>query len=150
MMTLSPDNAVAFVERHGVVLESGRGPVPSLAEAVAGGTIRGSWWGHPESHAIFVATRAVRASPDVLVCRLVNGKVTYVYRRLWPALVRLAGRLDGRRLAMIREEHTASGAHRVNETPFPDWVPPAVNDEARRLSDEEALQALGSLVGELR
>ena len=35
---------VKFVERHGVVLEGGRGPRPNLAEAIAGGPIRGSWW----------------------------------------------------------------------------------------------------------
>ena len=38
-----------FVERHGVVLASARGPVPNVAEAVAGEPIRGSWWGHPAS-----------------------------------------------------------------------------------------------------
>src|SRR6266511_3789241 len=38
--------ALAFVRRHGVVLEGARGPVPNLAEAVATGPIRGSWWGH--------------------------------------------------------------------------------------------------------
>jgi hypothetical protein len=39
------DDPLAFVEKHGVVMESGRGPVPSLAEAIAGEPIRGSWWG---------------------------------------------------------------------------------------------------------
>jgi len=32
---MSPREAIAFVERHGVVLQAARGPVPSLAEAVA-------------------------------------------------------------------------------------------------------------------
>jgi len=50
---VSPAEALAFVERHGVVLQAARGPVPSLAEAVAGGRIRGSWWGHPKGHEIF-------------------------------------------------------------------------------------------------
>jgi hypothetical protein len=40
---MSPKEAIAFVKRHGIVLESARGPVPSLAEAVAGEPIRGSW-----------------------------------------------------------------------------------------------------------
>jgi hypothetical protein len=38
---------IAFVRQHGVVLESRKGPVPNLAEAVAGTPIRGSWWNHP-------------------------------------------------------------------------------------------------------
>lgn len=142
-MALSSDDPVAFVERHGVVLESGRGPVPSLAEAVVGEPIRGSWWGHPKGHEIFAATRVVRASADVLVCRLVHGKVTYIHRRLWPALVRLADRIDPARLAAVREEHTSSGAHRVHEIPFPDWIPAEVRQTANKLSEQEALLLLG-------
>src|SRR5919106_198151 len=99
----SPEGALAFVKEHGVVLESGRGPVPSLVEAITGEAIRGTWWGHPKASAIFRATRAVRDSADVLVCRLVGGKITYVHRRLWPALVRLARLVDGSRLGAIRE-----------------------------------------------
>ncbi len=41
---VSPKEGLAFVKRHGVVLHAARGPVPSLAEAIAGGPIRGSWW----------------------------------------------------------------------------------------------------------
>jgi len=37
-----PFDPIAFVEKHGVVLASARGPVPSLAEAIAGEPIRGS------------------------------------------------------------------------------------------------------------
>ena len=29
---------LAFVERHGIVLQAARGPLPNLAEAIAGGT----------------------------------------------------------------------------------------------------------------
>ena len=90
---MSPKQALAFVKKHGVVLQAARGPVPSLAEAVAGEPIRGSWWGHPKGQAIFLAAEAIGESPDVLVCKLVEGKVTYVHRRLWPALVRLASSL---------------------------------------------------------
>src|SRR5262245_14425738 len=72
---VKPDEAVAFVERHGVVLQAARGPVPSLAEAIAGGAIRGSWWSHPKGKEIFHAATAVTESPDVLVCKLLEGKV---------------------------------------------------------------------------
>jgi len=81
---------VAFVARHGVVLASAKGPVPSVAEAVAGEPIRGSWWGHGKSSEIFHALGAVDDSPDILCFKLIDGKNTYVHRRLWPALVRLA------------------------------------------------------------
>ena len=87
---MTPKQAIAFVKANGVVLESGRGPVPSLAEAIAGAPIRGSWWTHSNAKTIFVCSRAIRESADVLVCRLVGDKVTYVHRDLWPALARLA------------------------------------------------------------
>src|SRR5215831_20196669 len=100
------DDPVAFVEEHGVVLEGSRGPVPSLAEAIAGEPIRGSWWGHREGRSIFRASRLVRDSDDILVCRLIGGKITYVHRRLWPALVRLSKLIDKDSLAAVRETHT--------------------------------------------
>jgi hypothetical protein len=57
-----------FVRVHGVVLESAAGPAPSLAAAIAGGPIHGSWWAHVRGREIFALTRAVRDSSDVLVC----------------------------------------------------------------------------------
>jgi hypothetical protein len=65
---VTPSDAVEFVRQHGIVLQAARGPVPSLAEAIAGARIHGSWWGHPKGHEIFHAAEAVCASPDVLVC----------------------------------------------------------------------------------
>jgi len=138
--------ALAFIREHGVVLEAARGPVPSLAAVIAGGPIRGSWWSHPKSHEIFAVTRAIRDSEDVLVCRLVRGKITFVHRRLWPALVRAAGRLPVGRLSQVRDVHTGTGRHATSEVPFPDWVPPGVRSAARRLSEEAALAEFAAYV----
>ncbi len=143
MRHVTPRQAVAFVRRHGVVLEAAAGPVPSLAEAIAGGPIRGSWWTHPRSHQIFELTRAVRDSEDVLVCRLVDGKVTYVHRRLWAPLVRAAKRFSKARLAQVHDVHTAAGRHVTKEVAFPKWVPDEVSAEASRLSEDEAVHQLG-------
>ena len=134
--------ALAFVKRHGVVLESGRGPAPSLAEAIAGGPIKGSWWGHPKARQIFHCAHAIRESEEVLVCRLVGGKVTYVHRRLWPALVRLRNQFEPSRLAALREIHTARGRHKVQITPFPAWVPPEVMRVAATLTATHAAEML--------
>jgi hypothetical protein len=139
-------SALAFVKRQGVVLESARGPVPNLAEAITGTRIRGSWWGHVKAQEIFRLTRAVREAPEVLVCRLVDGKITYVHGRLWPALVRLASRFTGRDLAAVQEVHTARGRHEVRVVPYPRWVPPGVKRAARRLSVDEAEAALRSIL----
>jgi hypothetical protein len=137
---------IRFVEQHGVVLEGARGPRPNLADAVAGERIHGSWWGHKKGRAIFLATRTVRDCDQVLVCRLVGGKITYVHHRLWPAIVRLANSLDKKTLVALKEEHTLSGAHRVRTIPFPRWVPPEVRQAAKNISEEQAHLQLGDWI----
>jgi hypothetical protein len=139
---VSPKQGLAFVKRHGIVLQAARGPVPSLAETIAGGPIRGSWWGHPKGHEIFRVAEAVSESPEVLVCKLVNGKVTYVHRRLWPALVKLAARFQKGQLTQTWNEHTPTGRHRSRRTPFPEWVPRQVLQQAARLSIPDAERIL--------
>jgi hypothetical protein len=141
--------ALAFVERHGVVLESAHHAfVPSLIEAAAGEPVRGNWWTHPAGRELFALTRAVRESADVLVCRLVDGKITFVHARVWPALARLAGEFAPERLARLREVHTASGAHRAEETPFPDWLAPSTLAAAKRIGAADARTALEILFHE--
>ncbi len=61
--------------------------LPSIATIVAGEPIRGSWWAHRQSHAIFRAATALADDPDIIAVPLVARKVTFVHRRLWPALL---------------------------------------------------------------
>jgi hypothetical protein len=138
--------ALTFVRKHGVVLEAATGPVPSLAGVIAGAPIRGSWWSHAKGGEIFKLTRAVRDSPDVLVCRLVDGKITYVHRRLWPALVCAAKRFPRDYLAQVNEKHTASGRHVKEDIAFPGWVSLEVSAAADQLDEESAFAQLGSWV----
>ena len=142
---MTASDAVNFVKTAGIVLESGRSPVPNLAEAVAGESISGSWWSHPKGDQIFQLTRAIRNSQQILVCRLVLGKITYVHERLWPALVRLADRFDKKRLAAVREIHTSSGKHKVEVVQFPDWVPAETREVADSLTEEMAFAEFGDL-----
>jgi hypothetical protein len=137
---------MATLVEHGMLLESARGPLPNVAELVAGEPIRGSWWGHPAGHAIFNAINQFASSPDVVRMRLVNGKVTIVHRRVWPALVRVADRFPAERLAAIREEHTATGVHRTRELAYPEWVPADVRRAAERMPEEEAWAELPACV----
>ena len=90
----------------------------------------------------FLLSRTIRRSPDVLVCRLVDGKITYVHRRLWPALVRLAGHFSKHRLAAVKEVHTLTGKHKLLATPFPEWVPKEVLRIAQQLSEKKAASQL--------
>ena len=143
---MTAKQALAFVKKHGVVLQSARGRVPSFAEFVAGERIRGSWWGHPRGQEIYRLAEAVTDSGEVLTCRLVDGKVTYVHRRLWPALVKLADRFPPAALARVWSEHTASGAHEKSVEPYPDWVPAEDRRRASAVSEEDAEQALRAVL----
>ena len=60
--------------------------LPSVASIVVGAPVKGSWWAHPAGHAIFRAAEELAEHPDILICKLVSGKVTFVHRRLWPAV----------------------------------------------------------------
>ena len=140
-------HALDFVRQHGVVLASGKGPVPRLAEVVAGEPVHGSWWGHSRGREIFRVFQSLRQSNDILVCRLIGGKITFVHRRLWPALVRAADNFTDKQLAQVHEEHTSAGRHVTHEVPYPTWVPAEVHAEAARLSEAEALKALGPWAG---
>jgi len=141
---MTADEAIAFVRDRGVVLVAAKGAVPRLSEAIVGEPIKGSWWAHPKSGLIFALLQAVTASDDILVCRLVDGKITLVHRRLWAALFRLADRFPAERIAQVREEHAASGYHVRRVIPFPAWVPARVKEEARNIDEHDALIALGA------
>jgi hypothetical protein len=64
--------------------------LPSIAALVAGEAISGSWWSHPRSHEIFREVGAIAEHRDVLVCKLLGGKVTFVHRSLWPSVLAVA------------------------------------------------------------
>lgn len=83
------DEALALIEKSGAITLVPSGARPSLVTAVAGGPVSGSWWSHPRGKAIYAIATALEASTDVLVSKLVDGKVTFVHRALWPALYRV-------------------------------------------------------------
>jgi len=139
---MDADRALSFIEEHGVVLVSGRGPAPRLVEAILGERIQGSWWAHPRSHEIFALLQRLEHSSDLAQCRLVDGKVTFVHRRLWPALVKLQRFFAPERLARIRQEHTSSGKHVNRSVGFSTWVPRSVKEAAEQLSQSEAERLL--------
>ena len=143
-MITSARQALAFVRKHGVVLASAKGNAPRLTEAIVGEPIQGSWWAHPQGRRIYSILSTVSESEDVLVCRLIDGKITLVHRRLWPALVRLSKRFAPAQLAQVREEHTPSGRHVSRAIAFPRWVPAEVAKRARTIDEQDALAALGA------
>jgi len=76
----------------------------------------------------------------------VEGKVTYVHRRLWPALVKLASGFPRARLAKVWNEHTTRGTHRARRLSFPAWVPADVARQAEKLPLAEAQALLSPLL----
>ena len=68
-----------------------------------------------------------------------------MHARCWPALVKLSARLPVAALARVREVHTDSGRHRIEQTPFPDWVPHDAAAAARHLTEAEAIATLSAL-----
>ena len=138
--------ALDFVKRHGAVLESAKGTIPNLAQAIAGEPIRGSWWGHPAGKEIYAILSELDDHPDLVSTRLINTKITLLHARVWPSVVRVSDELGVERLAAIHSEHTASGAHHSFEVAYPSWVPAATLLEAASLSVEEAFANLPACV----
>jgi len=76
----------ATLKQHGLLLQTDA-RLPNVCALVTGGPVSGSWWGHAQSHDIFGVNCALAEHPDVLVTKLVSGKITYVDRALWSALL---------------------------------------------------------------
>ena len=77
------------IERHGLVLVQDA-KLPNVVRIVSGETLRGSWWSHRDANRIFAVVESIEAHPDNLATKLVAGKVTFLHRRLWPALLGVA------------------------------------------------------------
>jgi hypothetical protein len=143
---MNVEAAMSFVQQHGMVLVSAKGPAPRLTEAIAGEPIKGSWWAHPKSHQIFTILQQLEHSPDILVCRFLAGRLTFVHRRLWPAMVKLASDFQPDQLAQVLQEHTATGKHVNRIVKYPEWVPPEVLAEAKVLAAREAEMLLRDFI----
>ena len=113
------------LETHGILLESDQN-LPSVVSLVAGGPIRGSWWGHPRGHDIHDIAESLGVHPEVIVTKLISGKVTYLHRNLWPATVAIGsagepwqierlGPMAQQMLAKVSEDDEL----RTDEIPWP-------------------------------
>lgn len=82
----SVQEALALVRlefnRNKIMLESDP-RLPNTVNLVAGGPIKGSWWGHPAGKRIWRVLNEFQNPREVLTTRLVSGKVTFIHRSLW-------------------------------------------------------------------
>jgi hypothetical protein len=59
----------------------------SAIQILTGELPRGSWWSHPAASKLYQILKSVEQHPDLLSAKLLSGKVTFVHRALWPALL---------------------------------------------------------------
>jgi len=79
----------AALKDYGLLLVSDRA-FPSVAGLIAGSPIKGSWWSHPLAHTIFGVNEVLEDHKDVLITKLIDGKVTFVHRTVWPYVFAVA------------------------------------------------------------
>lgn len=79
-------NVFSKILEFGFLLESDP-KLPSVCSIIAGEPVRGSWWSHPLAQTIFQVNEKLEDHPDVLITKLISGKVTFVHRILWPEIV---------------------------------------------------------------
>lgn len=133
-MVTNADMALAMLRERRLVTLVPAGDVPSIVQAVCGGPVRGSWWAHPQGHLIYAIASALEDAPEVLAVKLIDGKVTFVHRSLWPALLRFA--TDRRRrnalVAALRqpERRLLAEVERRGELHFAERPPPAKSTKA--------------------
>ena len=60
--------------------------LPSVCSLITGAPLKSSWWSHPLAQTIFSINEQLEDHADVLITKLVSGKVTFVYRKLWPQI----------------------------------------------------------------
>lgn len=76
---------LAQLRRDGFLLESDP-KLPSVCTLITGEALRGSWWSHPQAQTIFQVNERLEDHKDVLITKLLAGKVTWVHRKLWPEI----------------------------------------------------------------
>ena len=77
------------LKKWGLLLESDP-KLPSVCGIITGEPMKGSWWSHPMAQTIFQVNERLDDHPDVLIAKVLAGKVTFVYREFWPALLAVA------------------------------------------------------------
>jgi hypothetical protein len=71
------------LKKSGLLLESDP-RLPSVCTLITGAQLKTSWWSHPMAQTIFAVNERLEDHSDVLIVKLVSGKVTFVHRNLWP------------------------------------------------------------------
>jgi len=76
------NNILLQLKKTGILLKQDK-VLPNVVTLMTGESLRTSWWSHPQAQEIFNTLESLSDHPDVLLTKLVNGKDTFVHRRLW-------------------------------------------------------------------
>jgi len=140
------DAALRSLDTHGLLLLSDAS-LPSVIGLIAGEPLHRSWWGHPLGGVMYHVLSALEDRPEVLATKLIGGKVTYIHRRLWPAVFAVATARDAWQLAglspaaaWLLAETDAEGEVQTSDLVLPahlnparQGLPQAARDLERRL-----------------
>lgn len=86
MFTSASDQILQKLQRDGLLLKQDKN-LPNVVSLLTNEVLKISWWSHPKARMIFSVLEEISEHPDVLISKLIGGKVTFVHRRLWPALL---------------------------------------------------------------
>jgi hypothetical protein len=133
-----PRETLARIEKEfgriGLLLQHDR-DLPSFTTLVAGKPISGSWWGHRRGKQIYALLEEFERKSGALSAKLVNGKITYVHRRMWNAFLELA--LHGQRTRVRLLSPPAKSLYQIvhkEKIVRVDELAAAGSDEAKALS----------------
>lgn len=76
------EKVFAHLQEDGLLLLSDA-DLPSVSRLIAGEAVRGSWWSDKHAQTIFTVSEMLEDHKDVLIMKLISGKVTFVHRELW-------------------------------------------------------------------
>ena len=118
------------LERIGLLMLQDK-KLPSVVGIITGESLSSSWWSHKRGQDIFNCLSSIE---DVAIAtRLVAGKVTFVHRRMWPALLGVAMSrspwqmppanaktkdLQERLTVFAEDVHTQGGRHEMRLQPW--------------------------------
>jgi hypothetical protein len=94
------ERVLSKLVKYGFLLQSDP-KLPSVCGLITGGPLSGSWWSHPLAHEIFRVNEQLQDHDDVLITKLISGKVTFVHRELWSEILAIGSEKGGWQTAML-------------------------------------------------
>jgi hypothetical protein len=94
------------IERRGLMLVTDA-VLPSVTRLVVGEPVKGSWWSHPKGRQIYSVLTELAEDTSLLLVKLVEGKLTFVHRALWPELLAVATARESWQMKALSREAKA-------------------------------------------